>query len=293
MLFFFSLEEKKTQRSLVVALCVLVVMSKNNPKTSAIVMSLAKKARKRHAGDEEDFEEIMESTMEYGPTAPKVKNVVSGKELMDNFGGSTKIFKQHLPHNTLFEVTNLRTVDVHGTDQAVYMDAKLVMQAVVEEDEEAEEGSQADQEATEGIVTTNFTDFNGAEINDLIQCTAPRSIAKSWVTGGITKDHIDNTILFMINESYDRDHEANKFMQNVHFNYQYYFGADLTAEVIEALKEGTVETSEAFKVFFVSCLEKSAEFKKRNEKYCKATERYAADKPQRANVKRAVSRAFK
>ena len=140
---------------------------------------------------------------------------------------------------------------------------------------------------------TNFTDFNGAEINDLIQCTAPRSIAKSWVTGGITKDHIDNTILFMINESYDPDHEANKFMQNVHFNYQYYFGADLTAEVIEALKEGTVEASEAFKVFFVSCLEKSAEFKKRNEKYCKATERYAADKPQRANVKRAVSCAFK
>ena len=264
-------------------------MSKTIPKTSATVMSLAKKAsRKRHAGDEEDFEETMESTMEYGPTAPKVKNVVSGKELMDNFGGSTKIFKQHLPHNTLFEVVNLRTVDVHGTDQAVYMDAKLVMQAV-DEDEEA------DQEATEGssIVTTNFTDFNGAEINDLIQCTAPRSIAKSWVTGGITKDHIDNTMLFMINESYDRDHEANKFMQNVHFNYQYYFGADLTAEVIEALKEGTVDASEAFKVFFVSCLEKSAEFKKRNEKYCKATERYAADKPQRANVKRAVSRAFK
>ena len=269
-------------------------MSKTIPKTSATVMSLAKKAsRKRHAGDEEDFEETMESTMEYGPTAPKVKNVVSGKELMDNFGGSTKIFKQHLPHNTLFEVVNLRTVDVHGTDQAVYMDAKLVMQAVVEEDEEAEEGSQVDQEATEGIVTTNFTDFNGAEINDLIQCTAPRSIAKSWVTGGITKDHIDNTMLFMINESYDRDHEANKFMQNVHFNYQYYFGADLTAEVIEALKEGTVDASEAFKVFFVSCLEKSAEFKKRNEKYCKASERYAADKPQRANVKRAVSRAFK
>ena len=88
------------------------------------------------------------------------------RKLMDNFGGSTKIYKQHLPHNTLFEVTNLRTVDVHGTDQAVYMDAKLVMQAADEED---------DEEATEGasIVTNNFTDFNGADINDLIQCTAP------------------------------------------------------------------------------------------------------------------------
>ena len=266
-------------------------MSKVTKNSAAAVMSLAKKAsRKRHAGDDEDFEETMESsTIEYGPTAPKVKNIVSGKELMDNFGGSTKIYKQHLPHNTMYEVTNLRTVDVHGTDQAVYMDAKLVMQAL-EEDEEDEEADRV----TEGssIITSNFTDFNGAEINDLIQCTAPRSIAKSWLTGGITKEHIDNTMLFMINESYDRNHEANKFMQNVHFNYQYYFGADLTPEVIEAVKEGNVETSEAFKAFFVSCLEVSAEFKKRNEKFCKATERYAADKPQRANVKRAVQRAF-
>ena len=256
----------------------------------AAVMSVGKKvSRKRHAGDEEDFEEMTESsTIEYGPTAPKVKNIVSGKELMDNFGGSTKMYKEHLPHNTVYEITNLRTVDVHGTDQAVYMDAKILMQAV-DEDEEA------NRELTEGssIIGSNFLDYNGAEINDLIQCTAPRSIAKSWVSGGITKEHIDNTILFMINESYDRNHESNKFMSNVHFNYQYYFGADLTPEVVEAVKEGGVETSEAFKTFFVSCLEVSAEFKKRNEKFCKATERYAADKPQRANVKRAVQRAFK
>ena len=142
------------------------------------------------------------------------------------------------------------------------------------------------------IVTSNFTDFNGAEINDLIQCIAPRSIAKSWLSGGITKEHIDSTILFMIKESFDRDHDANKFMQNVHVNYQYYFGADLNADVLESLKEGNVE-SDAFKAFFGSCLDKSVDFKMRNEKFCKATERYAADKPQRANVKRAVTRAFK
>ena len=270
-------------------------MSKALPKNSAAIMSLAAKkaSRKRHAGDDEDFEETIESsTIEYGPTAPKVKNIVSGKELMDNFGGSTKIYKQHLPHNTMYEVTNLRTVDVHGTDQAVYMDAKLIMQALDEEDGEDEEVNRELTEQGSSIITSNFSDFNGAEINDLIQCTAPRSIAKSWLTGGITKEHIDNTILFMINEHYDRDHEANKFMQNVHFNYQYYFGADLTPEVIEAVKEGNVEGS-VFKAFFVSCLEVSAEFKKRNEKFCKATDRYDVDKPQRANVKRAVSRAFK
>ena len=151
--------ERKKERSLVAALCVLVNMSKAMiPKNSAAVMSLAKKAsRKRHAGDDDDFEETVESTIEYGPSVPKVKNVMSGKDLMDNFGGSTKIYKQHLPHNTLFEVTNLRTVDVHGTDQAVYMDAKLVMQAV--DDEEDDDGT----EGTEGpsIVTNNFTDYNG------------------------------------------------------------------------------------------------------------------------------------
>ena len=258
------------------------------PKTSATVMSLAKKAsRKRHAGDDDDFEEIVESTIEYGPTVPKVKNVMSGKDLMDNFGGSTKIYKQHLPHNTLFEVTNLRTVDVHGTNQAVYMDAKLIMQAV-----DIGEGEDDDTEGP-SIVTNNFTDYNGADINDLIQCTAPRSIAKSWLTGGISEEHIDNVILFMINESYDRDHDANKFMQNVHFNYQYYFGGDLTSDVLESLREGNVSSSDAFKAFFVSCLDKSAEFKGRNEKFCKATDRYAADKPQRANAKRAIVRAFK
>ena len=169
------------------------------------------------------------------------------------------------------------------------------MQAVDEEviDGEDEEANRELTEEGSSIISSNFLDYNGAEINDLIQCTAPRSIAKSWLTGGITKEHIDNTILFMINESFDRNHESNKFMSNVHFNYQYYFGADLTPEVAEAVKEGNVEGSESFKAFFVSCLEVSAEFKKRNEKFCKATERYAADKPQRANVKRAVSRAFK
>ena len=69
-------------------------MSKN----TTAVLSLAKKAsRKRRAGDDEDFEESLESTIEYGATVPKVKNVTSGKDLMDNFGGSTKIYKQHLP----------------------------------------------------------------------------------------------------------------------------------------------------------------------------------------------------
>ena len=174
------------------------------------------------------------------------------------------------------------------------MDAKLIMQAVAqyeeyEEDEEDDATKEGGSEAApQQIVIQNFTDYNGAEINDLIQCTAPRSIAKSWLSGGVTKEHIDNSMLFMINESFDRDHDANKFMQNV----QYYFGADLQPEVLEDLKEGNVE-SPAFKTFFVSCLDQSAEFKRRNKKFCKGSERYSADKPARANANRAVKRAFK
>ena len=56
---------------------VSVKMSKNN---TTAVLSLAKKAsRKRRVGDDDDFEESLESTIEYGPTVPKVKNITSGK----------------------------------------------------------------------------------------------------------------------------------------------------------------------------------------------------------------------
>ena len=132
------------------------------------------------------------------------------------------------------------------------MDAKLIMQAVAQYENMRRMRKMmllkrgGSEPAPQQIVIQNFTDYNGAEINDLIQCTAPRSIAKSWLSGGVTKEHIDNSMLFMINESFDRDHDANKFMQNVHFNYQYYFGGDLQPEVLEDLKEGNVE-SPAFK----------------------------------------------
>ena len=112
------------------------------------------------------------------------------------------------------------------------------------------------------------------------------------MTGGMTQEHIDNFVLIMINESYDRTHPANKFMQNVHFNYQYYFGCDLNRDVLEALKQGDMKSA-AFRQFFEKCLDKSAEFKTRNKKFCKGTERYSAEKPARANVGRVIKRAFK
>ena len=74
-------------------------------------------------------------------------------------------------------------------------------------------------------------------------------MARSWLTGGMTQEHIDNFVLIMINESYDRTHPANKFMQNVHFNYQYYFGCDLNRDVLEALKQGDMKSA-AFRQFF-------------------------------------------
>ena len=69
--------------------------------------------------------------------------------------------------------------------------------------EEGETITETEVTTSQNIVTSNFTDYNGAEINDLIQCTAPRSIAKSWLTGGMTKEHLENYVLVMINESYD------------------------------------------------------------------------------------------
>ena len=138
-----------------------------------------KRKRIEPVGDEGElrFEETEVQTVEYeeGEPAKKVSLVMSGKDLMDNFGGSTKIFKQHLPHNAIFIVTDLKTVEIHGTDQAVYMDAKLLMQSVSDEEEEEEIDDQdppsegqpiIDQDkADEKILTTNFVDHNGVEIN--------------------------------------------------------------------------------------------------------------------------------
>ena len=92
---------------------------------------------------------------------------------------------------------------------------------------------------------------------DLIQCTAPKSLARAWITGGIISKHIDDGILVMINESYDRDHPSNRFMQNVHFNYQYYMGADLDSVVLKAAKNADMD-SEPFRQFFLTCLDKPA-----------------------------------
>ena len=106
----------------------------------------------------------------------------------------------------------------------------------------------------------------------------------------MTQAHLDNHVMITINESYDRDHPANKFMQNVHFNYQYYFGSDLPRDALEALNLGDVQRP-AFRKFFQQCLDKSEEFKARNEKYCKGSVRYS--EPTRVNVGRIIKRAFK
>ena len=141
------------------------------------------------------------------------------------------------------------------------------------------------------ILTDDFQDSNDDEINDLIQCTAPRSLAKAWISGGITQKHIDDGILFMINESYDRNHAANEFMANVHHNYQYYFAADLTSEVVKAVEENDVH-SVAFRDFFSLFLDKSADYKMRNKRHCIGQKRYN-EKSTRVNIARSAKRAFR
>ena len=180
------------------------------------------------------------------------------------------------------------------------MDAKLLMQVIPDGQEELsnetppkqEEDNVEAQKDAERIITSNFQDYNGEDINDLIQCTTPRAVARAWLTGGMTQKHIDDGVIIMINESYDRSHPANKFMQNVHFSYQYYLGNDLPSGVLEAVNNGDIEST-AFRTFFLRCLDKSAAFKIRNRKHCKASERYSSEKPARANANRVVKRAFR
>ena len=61
-------------------------------------------------------------------------------------------------------------------------------------------------------------------------------------------------------------------------------------DALEALNLGDMERP-PMKKFFQTCLDKSEEFKARNEKYCKGTARYT--EPARVNVGRAMKRAFK
>ena len=80
--------------------------------------------RKRRIAEVDNWAALNEEeeVIEYADGEPPIKKVtlplVSGKDLMHVFCGSTKIFKKFLPSNAIFLVTNLKTVDVRGTDQA-------------------------------------------------------------------------------------------------------------------------------------------------------------------------------
>ena len=71
-------------------------------------------------------EEVM---IEGSPASKRPTPITSGRALMDVSGEATSIGKKHLPHNTLFQVMELKTVDIRRTDQAVYMTSKVLFQA--------------------------------------------------------------------------------------------------------------------------------------------------------------------
>ena len=194
-----------------------------------------------------------------------VAPVVSGKELMDNFGEATKIEKKMLPFNTLIQVMSLRAVDINGPIPAIYMTGKILLQQVETAEpiakkpknivEEVEEGEEVEEEQRQySVISSDFVDFDGNDINDIIQCTAPRALAKSWLSGATTPDHVEKGIMLLINESFQRDHPANQFMGNVHLNYQYYYPSDIDKNVYDILKEGVNFTTVIFQRFFAILL---------------------------------------
>ena len=232
-----------------------------------------------------------------------VAPVVSGKELMDTFGEATKIEKKMLPFNTLIQVVTLRTVDISGPIPAIYMTGKILLQqieSVVEAPpskktknvtEEEEEVEKEEEDSEYSIISNNFVDFEGNDINDIIQCTAPRALARSWLSGATTPEHLEKGVLLLINESYQRDHPANQFMGNVHLNFQYYYPSDLDKNVYGILQEGVDFTSPLFQGFFASCLEQSAQYKARNKKHCAAVDRYGTTK--NVKVSKVARRVFR
>ena len=164
----------------------------------------------------EEHEEVMFEKDTDIPIPP----VVSGKELMDTFGEATKIGKKMLPFNALIQVLSLKSVDISGPTPAIYMTGKILLQEVEidgvrlspiakrskidvtgeEGEEEGEEDLVEEQQPQRRIISEEFVDYEGNEINDIINCTAPRTLARSWRSGATTAEHLEKGILILINE---------------------------------------------------------------------------------------------
>ena len=79
---------------------------------------------------------LTEEDLVIEPTNKSPTPIRSGRDLMDVCGDAASISKKHLPNDCLYLITDLKTVDVRGTDQAVHMTAKAIMQSIRVEAEE-------------------------------------------------------------------------------------------------------------------------------------------------------------
>ena len=182
--------------------------------------------------------------------APPVEEIKLGTELgLFNFGSAVSLHKDQLPENTLMYVTSLNRVELKGEQSAVYMTSLLLIQAILvnkpkkvlpENDSEtaaeemmrlteddAEFGINKDDNAEIRIIDQDFRDYSGEILTKLIKCTAPPSVAKAYLTGALTNETLKNSMLIMINESYDRFHVANLIQKMVHLSYQFYMPAEM------------------------------------------------------------------
>ena len=230
--------------------------------------SLITKARKRTFQDA-DLTLSEQDIVNEAPTTRASEQLKSGRELMDVCGEATSIAKKFLPNNCLYLITDLKTVDISGTDQAVYMTTKAVMQSVPlhvdheEEEEDLTEPDVADAPTSQRdtrITTENFEDVFGEPINDIIQCTAPEKVARVGLAGSVMIQTLDESLCFLVNESFDRQHPANLFMENMRLSYQFYSVSDLSKEVMVEIQDGDT-TADALLEFFQSCLTLSKQYR--------------------------------
>ena len=217
-----------------------------------------------------------------------VKEIKTGSDLNTfNYGKAVSLHKDQLPENALMFVKQLNKVELKGEQSAIYMTAMLLMQTILiksnktstktvpnlSENEsinlteaDAEFDINKDDETDIEIIDSDFRDYSGAVVTQLIKCTAPPSVAKAYLSGALTDETIKDGMLIMINESYDRFHPANLIQKMVHLNYQYY----MPCEIPEKLRVGLVNENaqlEDIREFFMTCLSVSANFKDQNEKF--------------------------
>ena len=167
-----------------------------------------------------------------------------------------------MPAFTLFKILSANIADCKDFVQAVYCTLKIVAQYDPEKNETKyhQDYMKDDNSDTDDGDETKFFNFEGDQIDSLINCTAPSQFRKAWISRAITDETLEKGLYVWIDPSGDRFHEINKYMGSVNLNYRFFMRNDLVDFINEDTKELEIVP------FVEDCIVKAKNFLKCNLK---------------------------